>query len=252
MARPRKGEPAGIPGGPKRGAAILTAAFWSLFSIAVIGLFFANRANIARTLEETRFVDRLLKRDAGRSAAASPMLQTPPPAVPALDDDAGEAVVEPASGEVVTPLPDAPVPEAVAERERSLYFIQIDADGAILRIRSPRALPTTDAPLTGVLLALLAGPTAEEQARGLRSLIPADTRLLGASIRGGTAYVSFSEDFQFNVYGVEGYAASLRQIVWTATEFPTVKDVQVLIEGRRVEYLGEGIWIGSPLNRESL
>jgi spore germination protein GerM len=102
------------------------------------------------------------------------------------------------------------------------------------------------------LQALLRGPSAEEQQRDLISLIPQGTRVLSATVRGDTAYISFSEEFQFNTYGVEGYAAQLRQIVWTVTEFSTVKDVQILIEGRRVDYLGEGIWIGSPINRDSL
>jgi spore germination protein GerM len=102
------------------------------------------------------------------------------------------------------------------------------------------------------LNALLAGPSAAERQRGLVSLIPRNTRILSATVRGATAYISFSEDFQYNTYGVEGYAAQRQQIVWTATEFSTVKDVQILIEGRRVDYLGEGIWIGSPISRESL
>ena len=101
------------------------------------------------------------------------------------------------------------------------------------------------------LNALLAGPSAEERQRSLRSFIPQNTRILSATVRGGTAYISFSEDFQYNTYGVEGYAAQLNQIVWTVTEFPNIKDVQILIEGRRVDYLGEGIWIGSPINRDS-
>jgi spore germination protein GerM len=99
---------------------------------------------------------------------------------------------------------------------------------------------------------LLQGPTTEEQRRDLVSLIPSGTRILSATVRGSTAYISFSEDFQYNTYGVEGYAAQLKQIVWTATEFPNVTDVQILIEGRRVDYLGEGIWIGSPISRETL
>jgi spore germination protein GerM len=103
-----------------------------------------------------------------------------------------------------------------------------------------------------VLRALLQGPSAEEQRRDLISLIPQGTRILSATVRGDTAYISFSEEFQFNTYGVEGYAAQLRQIVWTVTEFSTVTDVQILIEGRRVDYLGEGIWIGSPVNRDTL
>jgi spore germination protein GerM len=99
---------------------------------------------------------------------------------------------------------------------------------------------------------LLSGPTAEERNRGIVSLIPQNTKLLSSLVRGATAYLSFSEDFLFNTYGVEGYAAQVRQIVWTATEFSTVSDVQILIEGRRVDYLGEGVWIGSPLNRQSM
>jgi spore germination protein GerM len=102
------------------------------------------------------------------------------------------------------------------------------------------------------LTALLQGPTTEEQRRGLVSLIPAGSRILSATVRGNTAYISFSEEFQYNTYGVEGYAAQLKQVVWTATEFSTVQDVQILIEGRRVDYLGEGIWIGSPLSRDEL
>jgi spore germination protein GerM len=102
------------------------------------------------------------------------------------------------------------------------------------------------------LRSLLGGPSAEEQRRGLRSLVPAGTRVLSATVRGGTAYISFSEEFQYNTFGVEGYAAQLRQIVWTATEFANINDVQILIEGRRVDYLGEGIWIGSPLDRDVL
>jgi spore germination protein GerM len=99
---------------------------------------------------------------------------------------------------------------------------------------------------------LLQGPTGEEQRRGLVSLIPSGTRILSATVRGSTAYISFSEEFQYNTYGVEGYAAQLRQIIWTATEFSNVRDVQILIEGRRVDYLGEGIWIGSPISRDGL
>jgi spore germination protein GerM len=99
--------------------------------------------------------------------------------------------------------------------------------------------------------ALLTGPTAEEQRRGFFSLIPEGTRILSATVRGNTAYINFSEDFQYNTYGVEGYAAQLRQVVWTATEFPNVKDVQILIEGRRLDYLGESVWVGSPLGRDN-
>jgi spore germination protein GerM len=112
-------------------------------------------------------------------------------------------------------------------------------------------MPATDSPLADTIRLLLQGPTVDEGNRGLITLIPPGARLLSAQVRGSTAYLSFSEEFQFNTYGVEGYIGQLRQIIWTVTEFPNVSDVQILIEGRRIDYLGERIAIGSPLGRDA-
>jgi spore germination protein GerM len=150
-------------------------------------------------------------------------------------------------------IPDeAPVEPPQPSREWPLYFMQLDQDGTIVRTRVTRGLPASPSPMTDVLKALLQGPAVEEQGKGLISLIPPGSRLLSVTIRGETAYISLSEEFQFNTYGAEGYAAALRQIVWSVTEFSNIKDVQILIEGRRIDYLGEGIWIGSPVSRESV
>ena len=127
----------------------------------------------------------------------------------------------------------------------------MNRDGSVLRVRADRKLPASDSPLRDVILALIAGPNDEEKQSGLISLIPAGTRLLSVTIRGDTAYINFSEDFQYNIYGVEGYTGQLRQIVFTATEFANVRYAQILIEGRRIDYLGESVWIGSPLSRET-
>jgi spore germination protein GerM len=133
-----------------------------------------------------------------------------------------------------------------------LYFIQVDRSGYISRVQANRKLPVSDSPLADVIQALIAGPSADEKNKGLISLIPPETKLLSASIRGNTAYLSFNEEFQYNTYGVEGYAGQLRQIVFTVTEFSNVADVQILIEGRRIDYLGEGVWVGSPVSRDML
>ena len=95
------------------------------------------------------------------------------------------------------------------------------------------------------------GPNAEERNRGFISLIPPGTRILSATVRDGTAFISFSEEFQFNSYGIDGYAGQLRQVIFTATEFPNVSNVQIFIEGSRLDYLSEGVWIGSPIGRGS-
>jgi spore germination protein GerM len=150
---------------------------------------------------------------------------------------------QPAAGQPVQPP---------AVKERSIYLTQVDQDGAILRTKVARQLPASDSPMLDSLNALLQGPNADERKKNLVSLIPQGSRILSATVRGNTAYISFSEEFQYNTYGVEGYAAQLKQVVWTATEFSNVKDVQILIEGRRIDYLGEGIWIGSPVGRDSI
>jgi spore germination protein GerM len=84
------------------------------------------------------------------------------------------------------------------------------------------------------------------------SLIPKGTKLLGVTVKDGVALLNFSEDFEYNTYGVEGYLGQLMQIVYTATSFSTVSSVQFLLEGQKKEYLGsEGVWIGSPLARST-
>jgi len=139
----------------------------------------------------------------------------------------------------------------VQMRDRAIYFTQVNTDGQILQSKVTRRLPVTQSPMMDALNVLLSGLTAEELSRGLINLIPANTRIISATVRGNTAYINFSEDFLINKYGVDGYVAQLRQIVWTVTEFSNVHDVQFLIEGMRIDYLGEGIWIGSPISRQS-
>jgi spore germination protein GerM len=137
-------------------------------------------------------------------------------------------------------------------RPTALFFIRIDDDGAIVRQEVKRNLSVSDSPLTDALEALLKGPNEDEMRKKLITLVPLGTKLLGVEVRGSTAFVNFSDDFMYNHYGIEGYAGQLKQIVYTATSFPTVQDVQILINGQRHDYLGgEGVYIGKPLSRNS-
>jgi outer membrane biosynthesis protein TonB len=191
------------------------------------------------------------------SPPSSPKPSSAPPASSVSEPGqkpASQPVVRPSAAQPSSasqPLSVSQPVKPVESRERSIYFIQVENDGAILSSKVSRKIAVSDSPMLDSLNALLAGPNAEEQRRGLVSLLPRNTRILSATVRSSTAYISFSEDFQYNTYGVEGYAAQLKQIIWTVTEFSNIKDVQILIEGRRVDYLGEGIWIGSPVNRDS-
>ena len=137
--------------------------------------------------------------------------------------------------------------------ELQLCFVEIDADGSINRKIVKRKVAKNDSPLTTAIKAVLAGPdTTKSDERDCISLIPNGTKLLGARVSDGVAYLDFSDAFEINTNGIEGYTAQLMQIVYTATTFSTVNSVQFLIEGQKKEYLGsEGQWIGSPLTRGS-
>ena len=138
-------------------------------------------------------------------------------------------------------------------KDRTLWLVKIYDDGVISREKVKRSIQASDSPLTDAMAALLAGPSAEERKKGFTSLIPEGTKLISILVRGSTAYLNFNEQFQFNSHGIEGYVQQLRQVIWTATEFESVKDVQILIDGRRLDYLGpEGIQIGKPLGRDSI
>jgi len=246
---------------------------WLAFAIFIFGLFLFSREAIFTSVQTIRneFAARDLPPLPPPEEVTGPqglIPVVPPPSIVVVQPPPAQPITQ--EPVIVPPTPQEEPPSQVAVtgqvpampqgipvepaplelRPRALYFTQVDRSGAILRVQVDRNLPLTPSPLTDVVHALIAGPTEAERQRGLITLIPPGTRMLSAAVRGSTAYISFNDDFQFNTFGVEGYIAQLRQLVFTVTEFPNVRDVQILIEGRRLEFMGEGIWIGSPLSRD--
>jgi spore germination protein GerM len=240
--------------------------FWLIFMIVIIAVFLLNAETIKRNfnLLKTRLTsppnieEELLDDETEQIPGTVIITVEPPPNQTGTQIEQGtppaiqitQPPQNPTANTEQTPT-QIPPQTPVQTRERNVYFAQIDRDGQILQSRVMRRIPVSDSPLVDALNVMLTGPTADELNRGILNLIPKNTKILSATVRGSTAYISFSEDFLFNTFGVEGYVAQLRQIVWTSTEFSNVNDVQILIEGRRLDYLGEGIWIGSPINRQS-
>ncbi len=145
---------------------------------------------------------------------------------------------------------ESPVFEQTVETATvRLWFVAVDADGRIARKLCTRKIIRTTSPLTNNIKLLLQGPNSAELDSGCMSLIPEGTRLLTALVKDGVAYLNFSEEFETNRIGAEGYLAQLQQIVFTSTEFATVKSVQILIDGKKKEKIGDGVWIGSPISR---
>ncbi|MDR2448214.1 MAG: GerMN domain-containing protein [Treponema sp.] len=250
--------------------------FWLIFAVALILLLVFNRKVILSNLYSLGInLPSFLRQQvvsapaetedamsemqsapplAQNPAIENPVLELPPIPIEQLAPDVMQPLTVPDSGE--TPAEtlgkstgETPA-EALNEQARTLYFLSIDQNGNLHRIAVKRMLPDTDAPLAATLRALLAGLSKIEEERRLISLIPEGTELLSVAIQQGIAYVNFNEEFLYNTHGKDGYAGQINQVLWTATEFPTVKKVQILIEGRKESYLGENIWIGSALERE--
>jgi len=203
-------------------------------SIAII----VERQQVTEPAAETSQTDETTQ-PAGTAQSTNPTASAEPTA----------PVVPPAAQ--TTPPVTPPQTPQVQTRDRAIYFTQVTNDGQILQTRTTRRVPLTETPLQDVLGVLLEGPSTDELNRNIINFIPENTRMLSATVRGNTAYINFNENFLFNRFGVDGYVAQLRQIIWTVTEFQNINDVQILIDGRRMDYLGEGIWIGSPISRYS-
>jgi spore germination protein GerM len=249
--------------------------FWIAFILFVAILYLANHQRIQDVLRRTDFVDVVFEErpesDEPDDTETEPAEDAPAILVPDEADDVPEPVEESQPQddepidveerveeeepiELVPVQPDPPVEDAAEQRRRTaIYFIRVTDDGRILAEEATRTVTFRDAPLTATIEALLAGPNADDLTAGYLSLIPQDTQLISARVENSIAFLNFNEAFRFNTMGLEGYMAQMQQVVLTATQFSTVDAVQILINGRRLEYLGgDGIYIAEPLTADDL
>jgi hypothetical protein len=83
------------------------------------------------------------------------------------------------------------------------------------------------------------------------TVVPPDTEVLGLTIEKGTARVDLSRDFEDTGMGTTADGLQIPQVVYTLTQFPTVKRVEFLIEGEEVEIIGgHGIEISGRHTRK--
>ena len=85
----------------------------------------------------------------------------------------------------------------------------------------------SDADVTTAMLELVKGPKADS---GLSAPLPKDCGLLGVNMKDGVVTVNFTRQFMDAVQGENGIQA-LRAIMFTAAQFPGVKQVKIAVEG---------------------
>src|SRR5579885_3683583 len=141
----------------------------------------------------------------------------------------------------------APRPAAV-----DVFFVRYDPAthaGTLVRVRRAAGSGGTSALLRFALRDLIAGPTPEEQRRGITSEIPRGTALRSVRIQGGVATVDLTAPFASGG-GSTSMQARLWQVVYTGTQFRQASEVQILLDGPLVPAPGgEGLMIGAPLRR---
>lgn len=200
------------------------------------------------SLAETKKTEAVTKTEEKKEEAKPAKVVLPDEEKPAT----AKPIVEEKKEEVKTIKTETKTEKPKAKTNLSLCFISIDPHGSINPKVVTRSVNKTDSPLAEAIRLIIAGPdTMAPTEKDLMSLIPPNSKLIGASVKDGVATLNFNEDFSINTNGEEGFKAQLMQVVYTATSFSTVKSVQFLIEGEKVDFLGQGHWVGAPLTRNS-
>jgi spore germination protein GerM len=154
--------------------------------------------------------------------------------------DLPEQLVNPDPATTTTAL-TSPTTTVVA-----VYYV-VQQGGVTRLVARPREVADATTPADR-LAALLEPPTAEEQASGILTSIPADTVVIDTEQTGDELTVDLSASL-FDVQGEE-LRNAFAQLVWTATELETVRRVRFLVDGQEVNAPdADGIEQSRPVQR---
>jgi germination protein M len=178
---------------------------------------------------------------AAPSVDAGPPDVTPAPSMsPSPTGSAG-----PSSGPAGSPSPSTPVETMVI---RAYYVLEgeVGVEGLVPTLR---VVPKTTGVARAAMEALLYSDKIRDTYPQIATAIPAGTKLLGISIKNGVATVDLSRDFESGGGSASAYYR-LGQVVYTLTQFSTVRSVLFQVEGETVTTFGpEGIVLEGPQAR---
>ena len=248
----------------KKNKSSIGCLFWIALILLILVVFLFSRSRIESVMDSTGFLNFLSSGDIIEDPEVERIITEGKETVEIIEKSLETDIQEPVTTTIPEIKIDIPVTEIISEnsdlgvaeknmRSSTLYFVNVSDENKISLQGMLRPVYYDDSPLTETLIALISGLTSSELNKGLLSLIPAGTELLGISVANMTATINFNEALSFNNFGKEGLEAELKQIVYTATEFSTVDKVQILINGQKKQFLStEGVFIGEPLSRVSV
>jgi germination protein M len=175
-------------------------------------------------------------------------------AAPSIAPVASPRPAEPSQLVEPTIVPPTPSPTPNETRVVRVYFFLDGPPGSAGLVPVLRDVPATPAVARAAMEELLDGPDARERDASppISDRVPVGTKLLGLTIDDGVATVDLSSEFETgNENGSQ--IGRLGQVVYTLTQFSTVRSVAFRIEGRPVRTFGsEGIVLEGPVGRADL
>jgi len=241
--------------------ASLGCLFWLALVLLVVVIFLFNQKTIEEVLKKTGFMNLLTKNQEPMDVTIQPDSRNethPEGNKPPSNEPPKEIVIDMNNNKPVQSKDNTPPKQGIPDenkpniRKARLYFVSVNGDGTIALKSIIRSVQYVNSPLRETLQILLQGPISSEINRGLLNIIPEGTKLRNVYVKEKTAFLDFSDEFQFNSLGQVGLQAQLKQVVYTATEFSNINNVQILIEGKVHSHLSpEGLYIREPLSRDS-
>jgi len=175
---------------------------------------------------------------------------TPEPSATPSPSPSATPSSSPTGSPAATPTPTPTGPPASGETMVvRAYFVLDGVVGVEGLVPTLREVPKTAGVARAAMGALLDSGPILDAYQQISTAIPAGTRLLGLSIRDGTATVDLSRDFESGG-GSASMSYRLGQVVYTLTQFPTVESVLFQVEGDTVTTFGsEGVELDGPQSR---
>lgn len=141
----------------------------------------------------------------------------------------------------VEPAPAAaPAGNVVA----TLFFASADGQGLVREGREVEVEENVEDGIESVVEELIRGPLGS-----LAPTVPNNVRVLGVQVKGGVAQIDFGHEFTEGIpQGSSAEMAAVYSIVDTVnTNFPAIKAVQFLVEGKAVSDLNGHLDLSTPL-----
>lgn len=136
--------------------------------------------------------------------------------------------------------------QKAATMDISVYYPDVNATGLVAVTKTVKAQEAEK--YKAAVEALLAGT----DDKNLTAVFPKKTKLRKVSVSGGVAKVDFDKNLTSGfVGGSTGEEMLVGSLVNTLTEFPEIKKVQILVEGKEIDSLSGHLDLSRPVERMS-